>query len=232
MSGMNGTQPAHRPAIARHRHADSGLDCQVLIVGAGPTGLVLGAELLARGIRTRIIDKADGVALNTRAIGLHARTLEVLDTMGLAERFIERGQVANYLRFYSEARCLVSLEFARSGSRFGFLLDLPQDETERLLRARISELGGVIEQRAELAGLTARGDAVTADIRGPQGRAGTITAGFVVGCDGAHSRSGTSSAWPSKGTPTRRTGCSPTSGWTPISARTRRTCSSGPTGCR
>jgi 2-polyprenyl-6-methoxyphenol hydroxylase-like FAD-dependent oxidoreductase len=188
MSGMNGTQPTHRPAIARHRHADRGLDCQVLIVGAGPTGLVLGAELLARGIRTRIIDKADGVALNTRAIGLHARTLEVLDMMGLAERFTERGQVVRQLRFYSEARCLVSLEFARSGSRFGFLLDLPQDETERLLRARISELGGVIEQRAELAGLTARGDAVTADIRGPEGRAGTITAGFVVGCDGAHSR--------------------------------------------
>jgi 2-polyprenyl-6-methoxyphenol hydroxylase-like FAD-dependent oxidoreductase len=188
MSGMNGTQPTHRPAIARHRHAGSGLDCQVLIVGAGPTGLVLGAELLARGIRTRIIDKADGVALNTRAIGLHARTLEVLDMMGLAERFTERGQVVRQLRFYSEARCLVSLEFARSGSRFGFLLDLPQDETERLLRARISELGGVIEQPAELAGLTARGDAVTADIRGPEGRAGTITAGFVVGCEGAHSR--------------------------------------------
>jgi 2-polyprenyl-6-methoxyphenol hydroxylase-like FAD-dependent oxidoreductase len=188
VGGMNGTQLTTRPAIARHRHADSGLDCQVLIVGAGPTGLVLGAELLARGIRTRIIDKADGVGLNARAIGLHARTLEVLDMMGLAERFTERGQVVRQLRFYSEGRCLVGLEFARCGSRFGFLLDLPQDETERLLRARITELGGVVEQRTELAGLTACGDAVEADVRGPQGRAGTITAGFVVGCDGAHSR--------------------------------------------
>ena len=126
----------------------------MLVVGAGPTGLVLAADLLARGIRTRVIDKGDGVALQTRAIGIHARTLEVLDMMGLAGRFTERGQVVRQLRFYSRGRCLTSLEFGRCGSRFGFLLDLPQDQTERLLRARIAELGGTIEQDAELTGLT------------------------------------------------------------------------------
>jgi 2-polyprenyl-6-methoxyphenol hydroxylase-like FAD-dependent oxidoreductase len=166
----------------------SRLDCQVLVVGAGPTGLVLAAELLARGIHTRIIDKGDGVALQTRAIGIHARTLEVLDMMGLAERFVERGQVVHHLRFYSEGRCLVSLEFARCGSRFGFLLDLPQDQTERLLRDRIAELGGVVEHGAEVTGLTMAGDAVTAAVRGPGGLTRTITAGYVVGCDGAHSQ--------------------------------------------
>ena len=163
-------------------------DCQVLVVGAGPTGLVLAAELLARGISTRIIDKGDGVALQSRAIGIHARTLEVLDMMGLAERFVERGQVVRQLRFYSEGRRLISLEFARCGSRFGFLLDLPQDHTELLLRARITELGGVVEGGTELTGLTAGPDAVTAAIRGPAGQAQTITAEYVVGCDGAHSR--------------------------------------------
>jgi 2-polyprenyl-6-methoxyphenol hydroxylase-like FAD-dependent oxidoreductase len=163
-------------------------DCQVLVVGAGPTGLVLGAELLARGISTRIIDKGDGVALQTRAIGLHARTLEVLDMMGLAERFIERGQVVHHLRFYSLDRCLASLEFARCGSRFGFLLDLPQDQTERLLRARITELGGLVEPRTELLSVAAGPGAVTATIRDHAGRPDTITAGYVVGCDGAHSR--------------------------------------------
>jgi 2-polyprenyl-6-methoxyphenol hydroxylase-like FAD-dependent oxidoreductase len=163
-------------------------DCQVLVVGAGPTGLVLAAELLARGVRTRIIDKGDGVALQARAIGLHARTLEVLDTMGLAERFVAHGQVVRQMRFYSEGRCLASLEFARCGSRFGFLLDLPQDQTERLLRARVTELGGVVENGTELIGLTAGGDAVTAAVRGPGGQAEMITAGYVAGCDGAHSR--------------------------------------------
>jgi 2-polyprenyl-6-methoxyphenol hydroxylase-like FAD-dependent oxidoreductase len=164
------------------------LDCQVLVVGAGPTGLVLAAELLTRGIRTRIIDKGDGVALQARAIGIHARTLEVLDMMGLAERFVERGQMVHHLRFYSEGRCLVDWNFARSGSRFGFLLDLPQDETERLLRARIAELGGAVENGAELTGLVPGSDAVTAAVRGHGGRTETITAQYVVGCDGAHSR--------------------------------------------
>jgi len=164
------------------------LDCQVLVVGAGPTGLVLAADLLARGIRARVIDKGDGVALQARAVGIHARTLEVLNTMGLAESFIERGQVVRELRFYSRGRCLTSLEFARCGSRFGYLLDLPQDQTERLLRARVAELGGAIEQRAELTGLIPESGAVTATIRCPAGQTRTITAGYVVGCDGAHSR--------------------------------------------
>ena len=163
-------------------------DCQVLVVGAGPTGLVLAAELLARGIRTRVIDKGDGVTLQARAIGIHARTLEALDMMGLAERFVAHGQVVRHMRFYSASRCLVNLEFARCGSRFGFLLDLPQDQTERLLRARIAELGGVVENRTELTGLTVGGDVVTAAVRGPGGQAETITAGYVAGCDGAHSR--------------------------------------------
>ena len=174
---MNATRPSR-----------SAPDCQVLVIGAGPTGLVLAAELLARGIRTRVIDKGDGVSLQTRAIGIHARTLEVLDTMGLADRFTERGQLVRQLRFYSEGRCLTSLEFARCGSRFGYLLDLPQDQTERLLRARVAELGGVIEPGAELIGLAPSDDALSVTVTGPAGRTGTITAGYVVGCDGAHSR--------------------------------------------
>ena len=171
------------PGITR-----SNPDCQVLIVGAGPTGLVLAAELLHRGIRARIIDKGDGLVLESRAIGIHARTLEVLDMMGLADCFIERGQVVPLFRFYSGARCLVSLEFARCGSRFGFLLDLPQDETQRLLRARIAELGGAVEQRTELIALVPCGNAVTATVQNPGGHPSTITASYVIGCDGAHSR--------------------------------------------
>src|SRR5215469_10779480 len=151
------TEQALQPAATHAnppRLAGSRPDCQVLIVGAGPTGLVLATELLGHGVRTRIVDKGDGVALESRAIGIHARTLEVLDTMGLADRFVERGQVVRDLRFYSRGRCLASVEFARCGSRFGFLLDLPQDQTEMLLRERVAELGGAVEDSTELTRLS------------------------------------------------------------------------------
>ena len=66
-------------------------DCQVLVVGAGPTGLTLAAQLLARGIHARVIDKGEGPAPQNRAVAIHARTLELLDTMGLADAFIDQG---------------------------------------------------------------------------------------------------------------------------------------------
>ena len=112
------------------------------------------------------------------------RTLAAM--MGLAERFLADGQVVRQMRFYSEGRCLARLEFARCGSRVGFMLNLPQDQTERLLRARVTELGGVVENRTELTGLAAGGDAVTAAVRGPGGQAETITEGSItatLACD-------------------------------------------------
>jgi 2-polyprenyl-6-methoxyphenol hydroxylase-like FAD-dependent oxidoreductase len=163
-------------------------DCQVLVVGAGPTGLVLAADLLARGVSTRIIDKGNGAALETRAVGIHARALEVLDLMGLAERFIDCGQIVRRFRFYTDGRRRLSLDLARNGTRFGFMLGIPQHDTERLLRARVAELGGVIEQRTELTGLSDGAAGVTARIRDDAGQPRVITAGYVVGCDGAHSR--------------------------------------------
>jgi 2-polyprenyl-6-methoxyphenol hydroxylase-like FAD-dependent oxidoreductase len=163
-------------------------DCQVLVVGAGPTGLTLAAQLLARGIRTRIIDKAEGPAPHSRAIGIHARTLELLDTMGLAEDFLGRGHRVAHLRMYAGGRRLLNLNLAHNGSRYPFVLHLPQSETEVLLRARVRELGGSIEQGVELVRLTGRADVVDATVRDRAGREAEISAGYVVGCDGAHSR--------------------------------------------
>ena len=166
----------------------SSADCQVLVVGAGPTGLTLAALLLARGIQTRVIDKGDGPAPQSRALGIHAGTLELLDTMGLADTFIEHGHQVQRLRMYAGARRLLDLNLARNGSRYGFVLHLPQRETEVLLRARVRELGGTIEQGVELVRLADSGDAVDATLRDGAGREIQMSAGYVVGCDGAHSR--------------------------------------------
>jgi 2-polyprenyl-6-methoxyphenol hydroxylase-like FAD-dependent oxidoreductase len=166
----------------------SSRDCQVLVVGAGPTGLVLAAQLLARGIDTRIVDKGDGPARESRAVSVHARTLELLDTMGLADIFIEHGQRMRRFRMYAGNRSLLNLDMTCNGSRYGFILNLAQSETERLLRTRVHELGGVIEQRTELTGACERGDGVDATVRDAGGRATEIRAGYVAGCDGAHSK--------------------------------------------
>jgi 2-polyprenyl-6-methoxyphenol hydroxylase-like FAD-dependent oxidoreductase len=157
-------------------------------VGAGPTGLVLAADLLARGIATRIIDKGNGANLETRAIAIHARALEVLDLMGVADRFIDHGHPVRWFTFYADGKRRVRLDLARNGSRFGFMLDIPQHETEALLRARVADLGGVIEHGAELIGLASDAGGVAATVRYPAGRTHVISAEYLVGCDGAHSR--------------------------------------------
>src|SRR5262249_44605437 len=128
-------------------------ECQVLVVGAGPTGLVLACELLAHGIQTRIIDRNDGAVLETRALGVHARTLAMLDGMGLVERFLDHGQRVRRFRWYSDGRPIASFDLSSTGSRYGFMLDIPQHETERLLRDRVTELGGVVEHSVELTGI-------------------------------------------------------------------------------
>jgi 2-polyprenyl-6-methoxyphenol hydroxylase-like FAD-dependent oxidoreductase len=163
-------------------------DCQVLVVGAGPTGLVLAADLLARGISTRIIDKGDGVNLETRAIAVHARALEVLDLMGLAERFVDNGQRVRWFSFYTDGKSRVSLDLSRNGTRFPFMLDIPQHQTETLLQARVAELGGTIEYGTELTALADEPTGVTARVRDADGQPRVIAARYAVGCDGAHSR--------------------------------------------
>jgi 2-polyprenyl-6-methoxyphenol hydroxylase-like FAD-dependent oxidoreductase len=161
---------------------------QVLVVGAGPTGLVLAANLLSRGIPVRIIDKAVAPAWQSRAVGLHARSLELLDTMGLAETFIAHGHQVRRFRICAGRRSLLNLDLSRNGSRFGFILHLPQNETERLLRLRVEQLGGAVEQGVELLGLNQQNDQVCAKLRDAAGHEIEVSAGYVVGCDGAHSR--------------------------------------------
>ncbi|PVG84533.1 FAD-binding monooxygenase [Nocardioides gansuensis] len=163
-------------------------ECQVLVVGAGPTGLTLAAQLLAMGVRTRVIDKGEGPVLQSRALGIHARTLELLDTMDLAEAFLDQGHQVRRVRMYAGTRNLLDLDLARNGSRFGFVLHLPQSQTETLLRARVRELGGTIEHRVELVRVEERGDVVDATLRDVSGLEIHVNPGYVVGCDGAHSR--------------------------------------------
>src|SRR4051794_22132812 len=163
-------------------------DCDVLVVGAGPTGLTLAAQLLARGIHTRIIDRDPGTPRLSRAIGIAARTLESLDAMGIVDRFLDEGHRARSLIVYRGSRRLFGIDMGYSGSAYRFQLHLPQERTEALLRERVAELGGGVEPGGELVGFTGEGDRVVATVRGGTGRVSEISAGFLVGCDGGPSR--------------------------------------------
>ncbi|MBC9822998.1 FAD-dependent monooxygenase [Terrabacter sp. MAHUQ-38] len=162
-------------------------DCDVLVVGAGPTGLTLATQLLARGVSTRIIDRDAGSSRLSRAIGIQARTMEVLDLMGILDRFLEVGHRVRGVQLHRGDRDLVGIDMAHNASPYGFMLHLPQHRTEALLRQRLTELGGEVEHGVELVSFSDEGDHVSVTLRDSSGRRHTVRTAYVAGCDGAHS---------------------------------------------
>src|ERR1700694_1445842 len=106
---------------------------EVLIVGAGPVGLTLAAELARRGVHPRIIDQSVGPSTTSKAIAIQPRTLEVFKHMGLVDEILARGFVVGAGNFHFPGRPLVRVDFQKLDSPYGFIVDLPQNETEDVL---------------------------------------------------------------------------------------------------
>lgn len=163
-------------------------DCDVLVVGAGPTGLTLAIQLIARGVRTRVIDQDRGLPRLSRAIGIQPRTMETLDMMGLADRLLDLGHRGLRTSIYVGGRRRAGIDLGYADSEYAFVLHLPQSRTEEVLRSRLEELGGTVEKGVELVGFVQDGATVTATLGDAGGREVQTTASFLVCCDGAHSR--------------------------------------------
>jgi 2-polyprenyl-6-methoxyphenol hydroxylase-like FAD-dependent oxidoreductase len=163
------------------------MDTQVLIVGAGPTGLVLAIELARRGIDHRIIERSPKPCTGSRGKGLQPRTLEVLDDLGVIDRVLVEAREYPAIRRYTggtavwEGR-MDELAAATPDVPYPNLLMLPQARTEGLLRDRLAELGGRVEFGVELAGFEQDGDGVTATLS-----TGRVRAAYLVGADGGRS---------------------------------------------
>ncbi|MFD5189100.1 FAD-dependent monooxygenase [Streptomyces sp. NPDC058357] len=158
----------------------------VLVVGAGPTGLLLAGDLAAQGVSVTLVERRPHRTSNmTRAFAVHARTLELLDNRGLADELIGTGTTLTSLRFFGE----LSLDLTRLRTRFPFVLITPQYEMERVLEDRARTAGVRFRYDTELTGLrqNAAPESVTAELREADGSRTDLTARYLVGADGMRS---------------------------------------------
>jgi 2-polyprenyl-6-methoxyphenol hydroxylase-like FAD-dependent oxidoreductase len=161
----------------------------VLIVGAGPTGLVLALWLARLGAAVQIVDKTAQPGTTSRAVAVQARTLELYDQMGLAKEVVAAGLRAEAANLWVRGgrRARVPLGDMGAGlSPFPYALIFPQDEHERLLIARLSERGVIVERETELLGFEETANGVHATLR-HGGRDEAVDVQYIAGCDGAHS---------------------------------------------
>lgn len=154
-------------------------DTDVAVVGAGPTGLMLAAELALAGVRCTVLERRRETPNLTRAFALHARALELLDGRGLAEELIARG---NPLR-RPRTEYMGELDLSELDTRFPMMLTVPQSGTEHVLERRALELGATIRRGADLTGLEQTPD----EVRLTFADGSHLDAAYTVGCDGAHS---------------------------------------------
>jgi 2-polyprenyl-6-methoxyphenol hydroxylase-like FAD-dependent oxidoreductase len=169
----------------------AGESVEVLIVGAGPTGLVLALWLTRLGVQVRIVDSAAEPATTSRAVAVQARTLEFYRQVGLADSVIARGREVSAANLWVSGRRVARAVFGPMGrgiSPYPYAFIFPQDEHERLLIDRLSDAGVRVERETEFVGLEERDDGIIARLERAGGRVDFCEAAFVAGCDGAHSR--------------------------------------------
>ncbi|MDO8433009.1 MAG: FAD-dependent monooxygenase [Candidatus Binatus sp.] len=162
-------------------------DIPVLIVGAGPVGLMLACELVRHGVECRIIDKAGAASDKSKALGIHARTLEIFDNIAIADEMIAAGHKGHGISAYSGGKRIAHVSLDQIPSRYQFVLMLPQNETERMLAKHLASLGVQVERSVELSGFTQDGDGVIATLKAADGREEKCHSAWLAGCDGAHS---------------------------------------------
>jgi len=162
------------------------MDTEVLVVGAGPTGLTLACELRRHGVACRVVDKLEAPVTYSKAAAVHARTLEVFDDIGVVDAFLGVARAIHGARIHSRGELVGHVRFAGIDSAYPAVYGASQRDTERVLTERLEVLGGAVERRFELVSLENGPDGVTATLAGPSGNE-VVRARWLVGCDGAHS---------------------------------------------
>ena len=163
---------------------------QVIIVGAGPTGMILALWLNKLGVKVRVLDKAPGPGTTSRATAVQARTLELYEQLDLTKAVVERGKQIHQSNLWvnGERKAEITLgDFGKGLTPYPYLLIYPQDRHENLLVERLTAAGVPIERDTEVLDFEDHGTHVCVRFRDSEGREGTAEALYLVGCDGAHS---------------------------------------------
>ena len=162
----------------------------VLIIGAGPTGLALALWLSKLKIRVRIIDKTSAPGTTSRALAVQARTLELYRQLDLSDAVVENGHRVAAANFWVRGEPVTRLPLTGIGedlTPYAFLEMFPQDKHEQLLIERLHTFGVEVERSTELESFDETGDGITARLRLPDGRQEACQACYIAGCDGARS---------------------------------------------
>jgi len=160
----------------------------VLVVGAGPVGLSLAFDLVRRGVDVRIIDKEAAPSGLSKALALHARSMELLEQAGIAQDFLDQGfHVQGLTAHLGRGGRPLQVDFAHLDSPFPFILDIPQYRTEAILTRHLEGLGVGVERGVELVDVHQDPDAAHAVLRDAHGGQEAVEVPWLVACDGAHS---------------------------------------------
>jgi 2-polyprenyl-6-methoxyphenol hydroxylase-like FAD-dependent oxidoreductase len=163
------------------------MDHDVLIVGAGPTGLTAALELSRMGVDVRIVDKAQEPSTTSRALGVQARTLELLGPRGVGAELLRLGNRARRTVLHAGGHQIANIDFSRMHSQFDFILLLAQSETERVLTEQLGRQGVKVERGIHFESLVESSDSVSVVLTAPDGTAETVEASYVIAADGSHS---------------------------------------------
>ncbi|MDR3476906.1 MAG: FAD-dependent monooxygenase [Gammaproteobacteria bacterium] len=159
----------------------------VLIVGAGPTGLMMACELARRNIHFRIIDKNSERTQTSNATWIQPRTLEILKAIGIVDRFLILGNPCRAITLYVEGKELVKIPFSHVDATYPYILILAQSEIERLLIERLQEFNITIERNVELINLHQKDGTVVCTVKNGKAKEDVINAEYVIACDGVRS---------------------------------------------
>lgn len=159
----------------------------VLIVGAGPSGLMMACALARHNISFRIIDKKSEPTKGSNATWIQTRTLEILEIMGMVDGFLKRGHICEGINFYAQGEHLFTFPLKQVDSNYPFILMLPQRETEHLLQNKLEKSHIEVERATELIDIQKIRDGVHSTVRRSNGELEEIKSDWVIACDGANS---------------------------------------------